>query len=78
LPRAAFLVALTVMVEEPDPGAAMELGLKVIVRPLPSPEAEREMAELKPPETAVVTVEAPEDLLATVMEPGEADRVKLG
>ena len=66
------------MVEEPDPGAAMELGLKVTVRPLPSPEAEREMAELKPPETAVVTVEAPEDLLATVMEPGEADRVKLG
>jgi hypothetical protein len=78
LPRAAFLVALTVMVAEPDPGAAMDLGLKVTVRPFPCPEAEREMAELKPPETAVVTLEAPEDLLATVMEPGEADRVKLG
>jgi hypothetical protein len=66
------------MVDEPEPGEAMDLGLKVTVRPFPCPEAEREMAELKPPETAVVTVEAPEDLLATVMEPGEADRVKLG
>jgi hypothetical protein len=78
LPRAAVLEAETVMVEEPDPGAAIEPGLKVTVRPLPSPEADREMAELKPPETAVVTVELPEALLATVMEPGEADRVKLG
>lgn len=66
------------MVEEPDPGAAMDFGLKVTVKPLPSPEAESEIAELKPPETAVVTVEEPEDLLATVMEPGAADRVKLG
>ena len=56
----------------------MDFGLKLTVRPLPSPEAEREMAELKPPETAVVTVELPEALLATVMEPGEAERVKLG
>ena len=78
MPRAAVLEAVTVMVEEPDPGAAMELGLKVMVRPLPSPEAESEIAELKPPETAVVTVELPEALLATVMEPGEAERVKLG
>jgi hypothetical protein len=78
LPRAAVLEAVTVIVDEPEPGDAMDFGLKLTVRPLPSPEAEREMAELKPPETAVVTVELPEALLATVMEPGEAERVKLG
>ena len=78
MPRAAVLEAVTVIVDEPEPGDAMDLGLKLTVRPLPSPEAESEIAELKPPETAVVMVELPEDLLATVMEPGEADRVKLG
>jgi hypothetical protein len=76
LPRVAFLVALTLIVEEPDP--VMEPGLKVTERPLPCPEADREMAELKPPDAAVVTVELPEDLLATVMEPGEAEMVKPG
>lgn len=78
MPRLADLEAVTVIVEEPDPGAVMDFGLKVTLRPFPCPETEREMAELKPPATAVVTVEEPEDLLATVMEPGEADRVKLG
>lgn len=78
MPSVAVLEAVTVIVDDPEPGAAKDFGVNVTVTPLPCPEADRETAELKPPETAVVTVEAPEDLLATVMEPGEAERVKLG
>lgn len=78
LPRAEFRPTVTFMIEEPDPGEAMETGLKVTVWPPPCPEAEREMAELKPPETAVVIVEDPEALLATVIEVGEAETVKAG
>jgi hypothetical protein len=44
----------TFIVELPDPGAAMELGLKETVRLLPCPEVDREIGLLKPPETAVV------------------------
>lgn len=54
----------------------MELGLKVTVRLLPCPEADSEIAELKPPETAVVIVEAPDEFLAAVIEVGEAETVK--
>ena len=36
------------------------------------------MAELKPPEIAVVIFEEPEALLATVIAVGEAERVKAG
>ena len=48
------LPTFTVMVEVPDPGAAMVLGLKVMVWPLPCPDADRVTAELNPPETVVV------------------------
>jgi hypothetical protein len=36
------------------------------------------IAELNPPETEVVMVAEPEDLLATVIEPGEAETVNAG
>lgn len=72
VPVAARLPAVTVMVELPDPGAAMGLELKVAVWELPSPEAERVIAELKPPEMAVVIVAVPDELLAIVIAPGEA------
>lgn len=78
LPVLARLLTVTVIFEVPEPGAAMELGLKLTVTPLPSPEADREIEELKPPETAVVIVEVPELLLATVIDVGEALMVKLG
>ena len=79
VPRAAFLPAETVIVDEPDPGAAMGFGLKVTCRLLPCPEALRVIAELKPPETAVVmVVEEPEPLLDAVMLEGEAEIVKAG
>ena len=64
------------MVDVPDPGAASELGLKVTARPLPCPEADKLIAELNPPETAVVMVDVPVPFLATVIEVGEADTVK--
>ena len=75
-PIEAFLPARMVIVDLPDPGAAMELGLKVIVCPLPCPEAERVIAELKPPETAVVIVDVPDEPLVTVIEVGEAETLK--
>ena len=48
-----------VMVEVPDP--VTELGLKLTLSPLPSPDAENVTAELKPPEPVTVRVEAPEE-----------------
>ena len=54
------LPTVTVIVEVPEPGAAMELGLKLTLLPLPSPEADNVIAELKPPEIFVVIVDFPE------------------
>ena len=48
------------MVEDPEPGAGMVLGLKLIVTPFGSPLADNAMEESKPPETVVVIVEWPE------------------
>lgn len=76
LPVDALLLALTVKVEVPPPGAAMDAGLKVIVSPLPPPEAFKVTAELKLPDGDEVIVEVPELLRATDSEVGEADTVK--
>ncbi len=64
-----------VMVDVPEPGAAMDVGLKVTVTPEGSPLAESAIAELKPPETAVVTVHVPVLPAMTATEVGEADIV---
>jgi hypothetical protein len=48
-----------VMVELPAPGAGKGLGLKLTVVPEGTPEADRLIALLKPPLTAVVMVELP-------------------
>ena len=58
------------MVEEPAP--VIEVGLKEMVTPLPSPEADRAIAESKPPVTEVVTVTSPELPRSTVREAGDA------
>jgi hypothetical protein len=85
-PRLAPLATLTVMVEVPEPGAAMELGLKVTLSALgrtmkpdgaPEKVSPRLIAELKPPEIVVVIVEVPELPLATLMDEGDALMVKL-
>jgi hypothetical protein len=49
------------MVEDPDPGAAIEDGLKLTDTPDGMPEALSKIEALKPPETDVVMVLAPED-----------------
>ena len=49
-----------VIVDVPDPGAAIDAGENVAVAPLGNPLALSEMAELKPPETDVVIVLLPD------------------
>lgn len=66
------------MVDVPAPGAAMELGLKVTLCAFPCPEADKLIAELKPPETVVVIVDVPELLRATLIDVGDALTVKFG
>ena len=48
-----------VMVEVPDPGAGIVLGLKLTVVPAGAPVADRLIELLKPPLTVVVMVEVP-------------------
>jgi hypothetical protein len=71
VPVEAKLDALTVIVEVPEP--VTEDGLKVIVSPLPWPDAVRETAELKPPVPVMVMVEVPDEPRSTVREVGEAE-----
>jgi len=66
------------MVEVPEPGAAIELGLKVTVWALPAPVADKVIGELKPLKTVVVTVKLPVPPIGTLMEEGEALMVKPG
>jgi len=76
VPGAVEELTVKVVVEELAP--VMEMGLKPTVTPEGWPEAERLMAELKPPLTALVIVEVPELPWRTETEAGDADRVKLG
>ena len=78
VPVVAVLLAEKVSVELPLPGAARLLGLKAAVTPEGSPEADNEIAELKPPLNAVEIVLLPEPPCATDKLVGEALRVKLG
>ena len=77
-PSLALLPTLTVMVDVPEPGVAIELGLKVTVWAVPCPEADRLIAALKPPETTVVMVAVPELPRATLIDVGDALMVKFG
>jgi len=78
VPSVAVEEAVKVTVELPEPGAAIEAGLKEAVTPAGRPEADSEMALLKPPETAVVTVEVPVLPWTTETEAGAAETVKSG
>ena len=64
--------AVMVSVDDPAPGAAMEVGLKLAVAPEGKPEALNAMAESKLPEMAVVIVLVPEEPCVTVTDVGEA------
>ena len=70
VPVEARLLAVIFRVEVPAP--LIDVGVKVRVVRLPCPLADRLMAELNPPVTAVVTVTVPDVPRATVMEVGEA------
>jgi len=77
-PVAALRFTVIVMVDDPDPGAAIELGLKLTLTREGTPLAESATAELKPPEIVVVILEVPELPRETLTEVGEALIVKLG
>lgn len=78
VPRWAFLFAFMVMVEDPVPGAAIGFGLKLTETRLPCPEADNEIAELKPFNPVVLIVDVPELPRVTVTDDGEALMVKSG
>ena len=59
VPVRAFLVTINVKSDVPEPGAAMEAGLKLAVTPDGTPVAENVMAESNPPDTVVVTTAYP-------------------
>lgn len=66
----ALLPIVIVIVELPAP--VIEPGLKCTELLLPSPDADKLIAELKPPVTALVIVTLPELLLAMLIVVGEA------
>jgi len=78
VPGATVDATVMVAVDEPEPGAAMDVGLKVIVTPDGAPDAERATAELKPPEIAVVMFEDPPAPALTESDEGDAEMVKAG
>lgn len=59
VPTAVVEATAMVMAEVPEPGAAMDAGLKLTVTPAGWPDADKDTAELKPPETPVVMVDEP-------------------
>ena len=65
---------LIVITEVPAP--VIEAGLKTTETPVGWPVAEREIAELKPPVTALVIVEVPALPCVTETVAGEAERLK--
>lgn len=67
-----------VIVDVPEPGAPMGLGLKPTFTVDGWPVADKVIAELKPPETVVLIVELPLLPCTTETEVGEAEMVKLG
>lgn len=78
VPVVAVLLAVKLRVELPLPGAAIDVGLKLAVTPLGSPEIESATDALNPFETEVEIVLAPELPCVTVKLVGEALRAKSG
>jgi len=78
VPVAVVAATARIMVEVPEPGAAMDVGLKLTVTPVGWPVAVKATAAPKPPEMAVVIVDVPLLPCTTDTEVGEAEMVKLG
>lgn len=75
--RVALDFAVTSIETLPDPGAAMGFGENETVTPVSIPVAAKEIEELKPPDTAVLTVAVPEVPLRRLPEVGETATVKV-
>jgi len=73
-----LVATVSVIVDVPAPGAAIEVGLKLMVTPAGWPVAERATAESKPPEMVVVTTTGPLWPLAKDPEVGETEMLKVG
>ena len=78
VPVVARLPTVMVMVDDPVPGAGIGFGLKLTVTRPPCPEADNEIAELKPFNAAVLIVDVPEWPRAIVTDEGEALMLKSG
>lgn len=78
VPVVAVLLAVSVSVELPLPGAAIDAGLKLAVTPLGRPEIERATDELNPLETEVEIVLVAELPCVKDRLVGEALRAKSG
>ena len=78
MPAAAVEATVKVAVDVPEPGAAIDVGLNATVTPVGWPLAVSAIAESKPPETAVVTVEVPLPPCTTETAVGAAESVKAG
>ena len=59
MPGAVDASTFMVIVDDPEPGAAIEVGLKLTVTPLGWPEADKAIAALNPPEMAVAIFDVP-------------------
>src|SRR5215469_15065229 len=71
VPIVAAALADSVRVADPEPGAAIDDGLKPAVTPEGRPEADKDTAELKPPEIVLEIVELPEAPCETVNDDGD-------
>ena len=76
VPVRAVLPMVIVIVDDPAP--VMDVGLNVTWFERPTPDADSEIAELKPPVTAVLMVTLPELPRAMLIELGDALREKPG
>lgn len=77
-PVVAVALAVSVRVDVPLPGAAIDAGAKLAVTPAGKPDAESEIAELKPLLTAVEIEELPEVPCVIERLLGDALSVKFG
>ncbi len=77
-PTLAPAPTITVIVDVPEPGAAIEVGLKVTLCPAPCPDADKVIAESKPLSAAVVIVAVPDLPLTTVIALGDAPMLNEG
>ncbi len=76
IPSGAPAPTVISIVDVPDPGAAIEGGLKITVTLCGNPDADRAMAELKPLPAVVVIVELLEFAQAKLNELGDAPMAK--